>query len=212
MLSDALSEESSVRERAGYDETFGSSDEFEDFSPSLERKTSAQSPDDKDEGYIEGSEEVGKEGSGGDGGDDGDEKDGDGDEEDGDGESCEGTLVGPGDNCPFILPAEWAVNKFLPLISDKVFKELHIRYQIPEHIPICLPREKEKCYSGRTTDVGMYDAMFAAGLRLSLTALYHQLVDYLGLSVSQIAPNAWRTFIGAEILWGSLNGGNRQLT
>ena len=98
MSSDALSEESSVRERAGYDETFGSSDEFEDFSPSLERKTSAQSPDDKDEGYIEGSEEVGKEGSGGDGGDDGDEKDGDGDEEDGDGESCEGTLVGPGDN------------------------------------------------------------------------------------------------------------------
>ena len=38
------------------------------------------------------------------------------------------------------------------------------------------------------------------------------MVDYLGLSVSQIAPNAWRTFIGAEILWGSLSGGNRQLT
>ena len=200
MSSDALSEESSVRERAGYDKTFGSSDEFEDFSPSLERKTSAQSPDDKDEGYIEGSEEVGKEGSGGDGGDDGDEKDGDGDEEDGDGESCEGTLVGPGDNCPFILPAEWAVNKFLPLISDKVFKELHIRYQIPEHIPICLPRENEKCYSGRTADVDMYDAMFAVGLRLSLTTLHRQLVDFLGLSVSQITPNAWRNFIGAEIL------------
>ena len=58
----------------------------------------------------------------------------------------------------------------------------------------------------------MYDAMFAAGLRLPLTALHCQLVNYLGLSVSQIAPNAWRTFIGAEILWGSLNGRNRQLT
>ena len=46
----------------------------------------------------------------------------------------------------------------------------------------------------------MYDAMFAAGLRLPLTALHRQLVDYLGLSVSQIALNAWRTFIGAEIL------------
>ena len=43
--------------------------------------------------------------------------------------------------------------------------------------------------------MGMYDAMFAAGL-----------------SVTQIAPNAWRTFIGAEILWGRLSGGNRQLT
>ena len=97
-------------------------------------------------------------------------------------------------------------------MSDKVYKELRVRYPIPEHIPICLPKENEKCYSGRTADVSMYDAMFAADLRLLLTALHHQLVDFLGLSVSQIAPNALRTFIGAEILWGSLSGGNRQLT
>ena len=97
-------------------------------------------------------------------------------------------------------------------MSDKVFKELRIRYQILEHIPIRLPRENEKCYLGRTADVGMYDAMFAVGLRLPLMVLHRQLVDFLGLSISQIVPNAWRTFIGAEILWGSLSGGNRQLT
>ena len=38
MSSDALSEESSVREGAGYDETFGSGDESEAFSPSSERE------------------------------------------------------------------------------------------------------------------------------------------------------------------------------
>ena len=97
-------------------------------------------------------------------------------------------------------------------MGDKFFSELCVRYQIPEHIPIHLPYENEMCYTGRTSDVGMYDAMFTAGLRLPLTALHRQLVDYLGLFVSQIAPNAWRTFIGAEILWGSLSGGNRQLT
>ena len=97
-------------------------------------------------------------------------------------------------------------------MSDKVFKELRVRYQILEHIPIRLPKENEKCYSGRIADVGMYDAMFVAGLRLPLTALHRQLVDFLGLSISQIASNAWGTFIGVEILWGSLNGGNRQLT
>ena len=80
-------------------------------------------------------------------------------------------------------------------MSDKIFSELRVRYQIPEHIPIRLLYENKKCYTGRTADVGMYDAMFAAGLRLPLTALHHQLVDYLGLSVSQIAPNAWRNFI-----------------
>ena len=70
-------------------------------------------------------------------------------------------------------------------MSDKVFGELRTRYQIPDHIPICLHEENEICYSGRTTDVGMYDAMFATSLRLPLTALHRQLADFLGLSITQ---------------------------
>lgn len=85
-------------------------------------------------------------------------------------------------------------------MSEKVFKELRIHFQIPDHISIRLPRKKEKCYTGRTVDVGIYDVVLAAGLRLPLTALHYQLVDFMGLFVSQIAPNAWRTFIGAEVL------------
>ena len=203
MSSDTSCGESSVREGAGYDETYGSGDES-DFSIPSERETPAQSPD-VDESLAEGDEERGD-------GDVGDEMDVDGEESDGDEGSSEGTSEGPGDNRPFILPKDWAVNKFLPRMSNKIFGELRIRYQIPDHIPIRLPEENETCYSGRTADVGMYDAMFAAGLRLPLTALHRQLADFLGLSVTQIAPNAWRTFIGAEILWGSLSGGNRQLT
>ena len=110
MSSDTMSEESSVREGAGYDEAFGSSDESEDFSPSSGREMSTQSLDDEDEGYTEESEEVGvkvgKEGSLVDGDDDHNGEDGDGDEDD-DGEgSSEGASVSPGDNCPFILPVE----------------------------------------------------------------------------------------------------------
>ena len=89
-----------------------------------------------------------------------------------------------------------------------IFKNLRDHYPILDHIPIHLPRKFEKCYSGRTTDVAMYNAMFAAGLRLPLTTLHRQLANFLGFSVSQIAPNAWRIFIGAEILWGHLSGGN----
>ena len=174
-----MSEESLVREGTGYDEAFGSGDESEDFSSSLGRETSAQSLDSEEECYAEESEEVeievGKEGSWVDGGDAHDGEDGDGNEDD-DGEgSSEGASVGPRDNRPFILPANWAVNKFLPSMSDKIFSELRVRYQIPEHIPIRLPYENEKCYTGRTADVGMYDAMFAVGLRLSLTTLHPQL-------------------------------------
>ena len=201
MSSDAMSEESLVREGASYDKAFGSGVESKDFSPLSGRETSAQSLDGEDECYAEESEEVeievGKEESWVDGGDAPDGEEGDGDDGEG---SSEGASTGPGDNRPFILLAEWAVNKLLPSMSDKIFSELRVRYQIPEHIPIRLPYENEKCYMGRTADVGIYDAMFVVGLRLPLTALHRQLVDYLGLSVSQVAPNAWRTFIGVEIL------------
>ena len=95
---------------------------------------------------------------------------------------------------------------------EKIFKNLGAHFQIPDNIPIRLLGKFEKCYKRKTVDVSMYDAMFATGLRLSLTALHHQLANFLGLSISQIAPDAWRIFIGAEILWGRLSGGNRQLT
>ena len=85
-------------------------------------------------------------------------------------------------------------------MTTNIFKNLRDRFQIPNHIPIYLPGKFEKCYSGKIADVGMYDAMFVAGLRLPLTALHHQLANFLGLSISQIAPNAWRIFIGAKIL------------
>ena len=86
------------------------------------------------------------------------------------------------------------------MMSDRVFKELHPHYQILDHIPIRLPKENERCYSRRTADISMYDAIFVAGLRLPPTALHCQLVDFLGLSVNQIAPNAWRIFISAKII------------
>ena len=167
MSSDALSEESSVCEGVGYNETFGSGDESEGFSPSSDRETSTQSLDDEDEGYAEGSEgvgvdEVGKEGSGSDSGDDDDreESDGynddDGEDGDGDGESYEGASVGPRDNRPFILPAEWAVNKFLPSMSDKVFKELRVRYRSQSiSQSVSLRRTKNVTQGGRLTLVCM---------------------------------------------------------
>ena len=207
MSSDASSEQSSTSEGTGYDEAFGSSDESEGFSHSSERETSAYSLDSDVESYAEESKEVVDERE--DEVEEGERESGsDGEGDNGDEESCEGTSGGPRDNHPFILLEDWAFNKFLPTMSDKIFKELRSRYQIPDHIPIRLPREDKRCYSGRIANIGMYDAMFATGLRLPLTALHRQLADFLGLSVSQIAPNACRIFISAEIPWGRLSGGN----
>ncbi|KAK9993564.1 hypothetical protein SO802_023267 [Lithocarpus litseifolius] len=83
-------------------------------------------------------------------------------------QEAQGTII----LAPFILPKIWTINDFLPKMSEKVFNNLRDRYQIPDHIPIRLPSKFEKCYSGKTADVGMYDTMFAAGPRLPLMALH----------------------------------------
>ena len=211
---EAMSELSlSVREGAGYNEVFSLGRELgEDFALSLDREPSTQSLSDEnkeeDEGDVEGDEY-----------DEGERDEEDGEEEK-DGEDDEGTPFEGGDlgsqedggGCPFILPTIWTVNDFYSTMSSKVFNKLRDCYQIPENIPICLPRKFEQCYSGKTVDVGMYYTMFVMGFRLPLMELHRQLVNYLGLFVSQIADNAWRIFIRAEVLWGCLNNGNRQLT
>ena len=178
---------------------------------SLEREASTHSPNeevescDVEEGEVEvdeGEDECDERGQ---------EGEDDGDEGEDDGRTLEGgssRSPGDGHTHPFILPKMWTINDFKPTMAANIFKNLRDRYQIPDHIPICLLGKFKKCYLGKTVDVGMYDAMFAVGLRLPLIALHHQLANFLGLFISQIAPNAWRIFIGAEILWGRLSGGN----
>ena len=201
---EAMSDQSLVREGVGYDEVFPSGHRpEEDLSWSSEREPSAISPVDEKEDF-DGDEVEEREG----GEDDEDE------DESGKGASVKGSSGSPGDGhtCPFILPAIWTVNDFKSTMMTKIFNNLRDRYQIPNNILICLLGNYEKCYSRKTADVSMYDAMFAAGLRLPLTALHSQLAILLGLFVSQITPNAWRIFMGVEIFWGRLSGGNHQLT
>ena len=148
----------------------------------------AHSPDEEMESYVgEGGEEEIDDGE-----DEGDEED-DGDKGDANERNLEvGSLGSPvdGNTRPFILLKMWTVNDFLPTMTANIFKNLRDRYQIPDHIPIRLLGKFKKCYSRKTENVGMYDAMFVAGLRLLLTTLHRQLANFLGLSVSQIAPNA----------------------
>ena len=73
---------------------------------------------------------------------------------------------------PFILPQIWMMNDFYPTTSQKVFNTLRYRHQIPEHIPFHLPRKFNRCNLGKMANIGMYDAMFTAGLRLLLTKLH----------------------------------------
>ena len=87
-------------------------------------------------------------------------------------------------------------------MSDKVFNRLRPYFQILDNVPIRKGDIGGKCYDRRSFDVGFYGTSFIAGLCLPLSSLHHRLASYMGVSISQIAPNAWRIFIGAEVLWG----------
>ena len=54
--------------------------------------------------------------------------------------------------------------------------------------------------------------MLKASLRFPLNSLHHELLKYLGLSVSQISPNAWRVFIAMEVLYRAMSNGAKLLT
>ena len=146
-----MSEQSSICEGAGYDEVFQTGHEpDEGLSWSLERETSAHSPDKEVESCVgEGSEEKEI--------DEGEVKGDEGEEDDEDeGDVDERTLEvgssgspGNGHARPFILPKMWAINDFLPTLTVNIFKNLRDRYQIPDYILIHLPKKFKKCYCKR---------------------------------------------------------------
>ena len=58
----------------------------------------------------------------------------------------------------------------------------------------------------------MYEQMLKARLRFLLSSFHGKLLKYLGLSVNQVSPNAWRVYIAMEVLYGAMSNGARRLT
>ena len=121
-------------------------------------------------------------------------------------------VIGPDGLREFILLALWTVNDFIFKIKESHFKTLRDKYQIPICIPMHLPYKSKKCYYEGLKDIGIYEQMLKAGLRFPLSTFHHCLLQYLGLSVSQISPNAWRVFLSVEVLYGAMSDGARRLT
>ena len=81
------------------------------------------------------------------------------------------------------------VNDFISTIKESHFKTLREKYQILDHIPFRLPYKSENCYYEGVEGVGVYKQMLKARLRFPLSTLHCCLLQYLGLTITQIAPN-----------------------
>ena len=100
------------------------------------------------------------------------------------------SIIGADGLREFIMLLEWTVHNFTSVIKEKHFNTFRANFQIPNNIPIRLPYVSEKCYYKGVEGVGVYEQMLKAGLRFPLSTLHRELLKYLGLSVTQISPNA----------------------
>ena len=186
-MSSASSNQSFVRDEAGYKELYPSG--CRDPNELSERSPSASSPSSKNEDMELAEPEEGSD----------------------DGEQRIESIMGADGLREFVMLPEWTVNNFTSTIKEVHFKTLRAIYQIPNHIPIRLPYKSEKCYYDGVDDVGVYEQALKAGLRFPLNSLKRELLQHLGLFVNQISPNAWRVFIAMEALYEAMSDGARSL-
>ena len=188
-MSSASSNQSFVRDGVGYEDVYPSG--YRDPDDLSERSPSASSPSSKNEDMEVAEPEEGS--------DDG-------------GDQRIKSVVGTNGLREFVMLPEWMINAFTSTIKEAHFKTLRANYQIPDYIPIRLPYKLEKCYYEGVDGVGVYKQVLKAGLRFPLNSLHCELLQYLGLSFSQISSNAWRVFIAMEVLYGAMSNGAKSLT
>ena len=130
MSCEASSEQSCVREGAGYDKVYPSGQDDPDTSYN-ERVPSANSP------FVGEDKDLDVDGS------DGDLND---EEDIGSAEPPIQSVIGPNGFREFIMLPLWTLNDFNSSIKQKHFSTLSEKYQITVGIPIHLPFKFEKCY------------------------------------------------------------------
>jgi len=191
-MSSALSNQSFVREGAGYEEVYPSGQK-DPNTLSEERYPSATSPSSRDEGLEKDRPK----------GESSDNLDGD--------EPPIQSIIGPNGPKEFIMLPLWTVNDFRSTIKELHFKSLRAKFQIPDNIPLHLPYKLEKFYYEGVDGVEVYEQMLKARLGFPLSSLHCHLLQYLGLVITQISSNAWRVFLGVEVLYGVISDGARRL-
>ena len=166
-MSSTSSNQSFVRDGAGYEKVYPSG--YKDPDDLSERSLFASSPSSKNEDMEVAEPEEGS--------------------IDGEDQRIK-SVVGTDGLREFVMLPEWTVNAFTSTIKEAHFKTLRANYQIPDYIPIHLNYKSEKCYYEGVNGVGVYEQVLRADLRFPLNSLHRKLLKYLGLSVSQISPNA----------------------
>ena len=75
------------------------------------------------------------------------------------------------------------------------------RFQFPDRVRVCLPREKERACHFFPREVCFYEATFLYGLRLPIHPFIMELLNHFGIAPRQLMPNSWRIIVSCMGIW-----------
>ena len=92
-------------------------------------------------------------------------------------------------------------------LEDRAIKQIHRNYQILESVSLRLREPDEWACSSFGDEVCFYEGAFQADLRFPMPSLVREFLDYLNISPTQLASNAWRTIIGIMVIYSNSSRG-----
>ena len=86
-------------------------------------------------------------------------------------------------------------------LDDETLSRFKGRFQFPDRVRICLPREEERDCHFSSMEVCFYEAVFLFLLRFLVHPFIIELLGHCNIAPRQLMPNSWRIMISYMGIW-----------
>ena len=80
-------------------------------------------------------------------------------------------------------------------LDSETLSRFRDRFQFPDRVRVCLPREEEQACPFSPGEVCFYEAAILSGLRFPVHQFVMKLLGHFGITPGQLMPNSWMIVI-----------------
>ena len=99
------------------------------------------------------------------------------------------------------LSEHYAIDFITCMTTVDDLDDLQARYDIPDDIPLRIPRKKDTLSRPPRGYVTLFLGSFKFGMKCPIQPYFAQILSGLNLAPGQLNPNGWRVLFGVFILW-----------